>query len=636
MSKSQHNTLCIAEWQSFGIEDIYRALKSCHLKRSEAAQANSAICHLKGEARSISTNDNRDISLPLNMTENTSANVQSHLDISVSTKPQYNNRDSSLHATVPLKNDNKISQNDKSIESQNDKELRDKAQKIFGELQNFANQKGNFDDREGNHIFLTPYRDNRLKARNFVGLIQTKSGFCLEILPKTFRTAKDSEGFAIKNCVCSSQKSTHPLTPSATNLTFGEEEQESSNSTKDEQEKAPPLAGGVGEGYGAIQNGVDCHADKPNDSSKSQECQVCQAKQILLDMLRTLRSSPFKQSHISSLKIHRFPLLEVFAIMFLDEVERLIKRGIKSDYVVREENRTFLKGKLLFGENLKYNFAHKERFFSASDEFIADIAPNRLIVSTILFLSALGFSPRTSGRISQARFIFADIRPSKSIDKDFALCPSSRHYKDYELLLAWCEIFLRRKSFMPYQGGDKAFALLFDMNKLFESFVAWHLKRVCGNERVIKAQESHKYLLQIGGVSKFQIKPDIVCRKSDSGGDNVVFIADTKWKILESSESNNYGISQGDLYQMFAYLAKYECENGFLIYPQIEGIGAGEIEGTKALRDFKNFTHFTYKAKSNLPSQNPHKLKILLFNLHNPSKSANEILTQINTKTYDL
>ena len=447
---------------------------------------------------------------------------------------------------------------------------KEKAQKIFSELQNFANQKGNFDDREGNHIFLTPYRNNRLKARNFVGLIQTKSGFCLEILPKTFRTAKDSEGFAIKNCVCSSQKSTHPLTHSA-----GEEEQE--------------------------------------------KCQVCQAKQILLNMLCTLRTSPFKQSHISNLKIHRFPLLEVFAIMFLDEVERLIKRGIKSDYVVREENRTFLKGKLLFGENLKRNFAHKERFFTQSDEFIADIAPNRLLVSTILFLSALGFSPRTSGRISQARFIFADIRPSKSIDKDFALCLSSRHYKDYELLLAWCEIFLQHKSFMPYQGGDKAFALLFDMNKLFESFVAWHLKRACGNECVIKAQESHKYLLQIGGVSKFQIKPDIVCRKSDSG-DNVVFIADTKWKILDSGEPKTYGIAQGDLYQMFAYLAKYQCAKGYLIYPKIA--------------DNESIKHksFTYKAQVCFFNQyNPAgytehskqtmKLKIYFFNLHNPKRS---------------
>ena len=419
---------------------------------------------------------------------------------------------------------------------------KDKAKDIFNEFVEFTKQ-------EGNDKFLKFKNSTTLKAQNYVGLIQTKSGFCLEILPKTFCADNENQGF-------------------------------------------------------------EKHKDK-----------ISESKQILLNMLRTLRSSPYKQSHISNLKIHRFPLLEVFAIMFLDEVERLIKRGIKSDYVVREENRTFLKGKLLFGENLKHNFAHKERFFSASDEFIADIAPNRLLVSTILFLSAQGFSPRTSGRISQARFIFADIRPSKSIDKDFALCPSSRHYKDYELLLAWCEIFLRRKSFMPYQGVDKAFALLFDMNKLFESFVAWHLKRACGGKCVISTQESRKYLLEVGGARKFQIKPDIVCRKSDSGGNNVVFIADTKWKILESSESNNYGIAQGDLYQMFAYLAKYQCTKGYLIYPKIA--------------DNESIKHksFTYKAQVCFFNQyNPAgytehskqtmKLQIYFFNLRKSKRSG--------------
>ena len=446
---------------------------------------------------------------------------------------------------------------------------KDKAKDIFNEFVEFTKQ-------EGNDKFLKFKNSTTLKAQNYVGLIQTKSGFCLEILPKTFRTAKDSEGFAIKNCVCSSQKSIHPLIPSA-----GEGEQE--------------------------------------------KCQVCQAKQILLNMLRTLRSSPYKQSHISNLKIHRFPLLEVFAIMFLDEVERLIKRGIKSDYVVREENRTFLKGKLLFDENLKYNFAHKERFFTANDEFIADIAPNRLLVSTILFLSAQVFSPRTSGRISQARFIFADIGPSKSIDKDFALCPSSRHYKDYELLLAWCEIFLRRKSFMPYQGGDKAFALLFDMNKLFESFVAWHLKRVCKNH-IVKSQDGHKFLIKD---DKFRIKPDLVIYgkdETDLKSAKTKCIADTKWKILNFSR-DDYGIAQGDLYQMFAYLAKYQCAKGYLIYPKIAG------------NESINHNSFTYKAKVcfyDEPKENPPphkkqemKLQIYFFNLHNPSEAANEILLNL-------
>ena len=50
--------------------------------------------------------------------------------------------------------------------------------------------------------------------------------------------------------------------------------------------------------------------------------------------------------------------------------------------------------------------------------------------------------------------------------------------KDYEQVLLWCKTFLFENSFSPYKGNDIAFALLFDMNLLFESFVYSYLKRV--------------------------------------------------------------------------------------------------------------------------------------------------------------
>lgn len=404
--------------------------------------------------------------------------------------------------------------------------LSTKAQNIFKELKNFA-------DDKGNHIFLNSYGKNRLKARNYVGLIQAKSGFCLEILPKTFRSANENDGFEKRQ-------------------------------------------------------------DKIN-----------KAKDILLNMLKTLKNSPFKQSHISNLKTQNAPLLEIFVIMFLNELEMLIKKGLKSDYIECEQNRKFLKGKLLFTQNLKHNFAHKERFFTASDEFSSDIAPNKLIKSTLLLLSTRHFSTKTNARIMQSRFVFDEISPSQNYDKDFAKCVNLRHFKAYELLLLWCKIFLNKQTFTAYQGSQNAFALLFDMNELFESFVAWHLKRYVaqkGYKCQIKTQESSKYLLEIGGEPKFQIKPDIVCRKNNA----VIFIADTKWKILNFSR-NDYEVSQGDLYQIFAYLAKYQCNKGYLIYPKIDS-------------DSIKHKTFIYKAKSNLGESKYHKLQIHFFDCQNPKR----------------
>ena len=44
-------------------------------------------------------------------------------------------------------------------------------------------------------------------------------------------------------------------------------------------------------------------------------------------------------------------------------------------------------------------------------------------------------------------------------------------------------------------------------------------------------------------------------------------IIDTKWKRLTNDRSKNYGISQADMYQMFAYAQKYETPEIWLVYP---------------------------------------------------------------------
>ena len=44
-------------------------------------------------------------------------------------------------------------------------------------------------------------------------------------------------------------------------------------------------------------------------------------------------------------------------------------------------------------------------------------------------------------------------------------------------------------------------------------------------------------------------------------------ILDTKWKSLVDKEKGNYGISQADMYQMYAYSKKYNTSEIWLLYP---------------------------------------------------------------------
>ena len=112
-----------------------------------------------------------------------------------------------------------------------------------------------------------------------------------------------------------------------------------------------------------------------------------ESKVIFLKMLKTLKDHPFKDIHFSDLDIKKMPLLEIFIRMFLNEVgKKIIKKGIKNDYILKRENQTFLKGKLLVSEHIRKNYIHKEKFYVEYDEYLPDIKVNRIIKSALIKL----------------------------------------------------------------------------------------------------------------------------------------------------------------------------------------------------------------------------------------------------------
>ena len=294
-----------------------------------------------------------------------------------------------------------------------------------------------------------------------------------------------------------------------------------------------------------------------NDNSNNEEA-VENSKKILLTMLKTLKSHPFKNINIANLKSLNLPLLEIFISMFLDEVSKLIKIGIKSDYVELKDNLNFLKGKLKISEQIRKNIVHKERFYVCYQEFSIDRAENRLIKSTLEFLYKRSKSSRNQRLIREYLFIFDEISSSSDINADFSRLKLNRQTKYYEQALLWSKIFLQNKSFSPYRGSDVAFALLFDMNKLLESYVGNFIKKKLPDAIL---QHSQKHLIE--KPKGFMLKPDIFLRHQKRN-----YIADTKWKIIKSKDD----ISQTDLYQLYAYGKKYECSKLYLIYPRISGI----------------------------------------------------------------
>ncbi|MDU6201147.1 MAG: McrC family protein [Flavonifractor plautii] len=290
-------------------------------------------------------------------------------------------------------------------------------------------------------------------------------------------------------------------------------------------------------------------------------------KKLLIDMLKTLRNTPFKSLQATNVNIDKLSIFEIFIRMFVDEVFYIVKRGLKCDYETIQSNENVFKGKMVFAVQIKHNYAHKERSFVGYDEFNTNRAENKILKSTLSYLYKCTTSSRNKSDIKTLLNAFNSVDESNEYKSDFAKIVPDRKTADYQTALMWSKVFLMGKSFTSFSGSEVAFALLFPMETLFESYIAAQLKKMLGHsEYSLSAQDKTYHLFD--EPRKFLMKPDIVIKNKALAQ---VFVMDTKWKVL-SADKANYAISQADMYQMYAYQKKYTSENVTLLYPLTEKV----------------------------------------------------------------
>ena len=338
-------------------------------------------------------------------------------------------------------------------------------------------------------------------------------------------------------------------------------------------------------------------------------------KKVFLHMLRSMRDFPSKVFTTASLQVDKMNLYELFINMYLQEVRTLVKRGLQSTYVHTEDNLNFFKGKLQIPQHIRYNSAHKERFYVAYDVYSQNRAENRLIKATLLKLQKLSSSAENTKLIRQLLTAFEPVDASVNYEKDFAKVIIDRSTKAYETIMQWSKVFLLNKSFTTFSGSTTSRALLFPMESVYESYVAQQIKKVMiPNGWEVSTQDKQYSLFTTHDEKKlFALRPDIVMSK-----DGKTIVLDTKWKQLSDNERINYGISQADMYQMYAYSKKYNAKDVYLLYPV-----------TEELRKYKdeNEIHFHSKDKNSVETI-VHIFFVDVANIEESMLELNEILSK--------
>jgi len=311
------------------------------------------------------------------------------------------------------------------------------------------------------------------------------------------------------------------------------------------------------------------------NKSKSEDA-IEAARYQLLEMLRTLRNSPFKQGGRADIRDARMPLLEVYITQFLSLVNQLVKRGVRSDYLRVQANVKYLKGRLLVSQEIRKNTFHKERFYIEYEEYQINRPANRLIKSALLLVSNLSRFYRNQRLARELSFVFEAVPVSKDIKADFMKVRIDRAMGYYSDVINWCRLLLNGYGLTATDGNFNTISLLYPMERIFEDYVTHSLRLNIGSyfpESCTLSTQVNKRSLVDNHIDKpiFNLRPDLLIQKE---GENIC-VMDTKWKLIDSSDrSNKYGISQADMYQLYAYGHKYlrgaKEKRLMLIYPKTD------------------------------------------------------------------
>jgi len=283
----------------------------------------------------------------------------------------------------------------------------------------------------------------------------------------------------------------------------------------------------------------------------------------LLEMLRVALGLRLDQLAGASQKVTNSRLLDLIAQAYLAELEPLLREGLAKGYRTTSANGAVFKGRLKIADHLRDNIAHADRFFVEFETFDQDILVNRLLAAALDALSWCALSDGVARAVDASLSRFPELQHRTVTTESFDRVRLTRSTQRYSHALTYARLILSHRGPQLRAGRERVFALLFDMNALWEKYIAVLLRRVAPATVYVNTQERHVFWTPAQhGVRK--IRPDIVLREPViDATSRVVLVIDTKWKV-----PTNGLPSDDDLKQMFVYNELLGGARSILLYPR--------------------------------------------------------------------
>jgi 5-methylcytosine-specific restriction enzyme subunit McrC len=301
----------------------------------------------------------------------------------------------------------------------------------------------------------------------------------------------------------------------------------------------------------------------------------------LLKMLQYTHTVSIREIDYANIFKERHSFFEVFISIFARNLLSLLKCRQNREYMRKYDEIRFVKGKIDFRRYT--NPARLHLIPCTYHERTADNIINRVLKYTAYLMS----------RIVEDRENYRTLRKILDLLDSITLTPITiqqvksisfnRLNADFKPFIDICSIFLEGSTLTLQASTIETFSLLIPMESLFEQFIAGVIqgeelhRNVFGDGARIEVQKHIGYLIEKDGKKLAGMKPDIVIKM---GKEKVII--DTKYKLL-NQEDRKLGVSQQDLYQVYAYCRETNAKKALLLYPE----GLNKIDEINLKRPFK-------------------------------------------------
>ena len=292
-------------------------------------------------------------------------------------------------------------------------------------------------------------------------------------------------------------------------------------------------------------------------------------RKVLVHMIAVAQDVRVASGELAALDAQPHTLLEIVIRLFARRLLTAVRRGPPRRYINSEDDLKVLRGRLNVVRQFSRFAVRPDTIACRFDQLSANTPLNRVLKATVMRLASVSRDGANRRRLAElaARLAFAG-DSTDPLGESVRLDRTNTRFHDLYHLAC---MFLAGSWQSTTGGASTGFSLLFPMNVLFERFVGKSLRRVLGSPWQVHLQSSTLSALTDAERNKlFGLRPDVVVQGTDGVRPLVL---DTKWKELKSGEEN-FGVAQGDVYQMLAYARAYGASRLVLLYPWHPGLGS--------------------------------------------------------------